>query len=248
MVRVRGLIIWSLEKPTGVPIPTCTKVLSKLQGHRHSAAWRLHIGRPWSQIQGIVNNWNINQVWIPHPSQLCSVNANHPLQPVVGNPRSVSFSKEAQCSIQERLRRGQKRCDNWRIGYLGIAAMGKTVTLLQSRVDCPSASSPSADLETQNKKGAVSIHCEWPFFYRLMRRFIKGYRHKFSLQGIPSLMSNWEHRFPAFLESSVPGENLRLWVLLVMLQILLVHPSCLTRRNLQSFVSSHPENPWLSQT
>ena len=116
------------------------------------------------------------------PKPVVPVNANHLLQPVVGNPRSVSFSKEAQCSIQERLRRGRKRCDNWRIGYLGIAAVGKTVTLLQSRVDCPSASSPSADLETQNKKGAVSIHCEWPFFYRLMRRFIKGYRHKFSLQ------------------------------------------------------------------
>ena len=43
-------------------------------------------------------------------------------------------------------------------------------------------SSPNTDLETQNKTEAVSIHCEWPFFYRLMRRFIKGYRHKFSLQ------------------------------------------------------------------
>ena len=52
--------------------------------------------------------------------------------------------------------------------------MGKTVTLLQSRVDCPSASSPSADLETQNKKEAVSIHCEWPFFLSTNEKIYQG--------------------------------------------------------------------------
>ena len=136
------------------------------------------------------------------PKPVVPVNANHPLQPFVGNSQSVSLSNEAKCFIQERLRRDRKRCDNWRRGRIG-SCWGSRETSFLNLVWSPinpilpntgprsfvatvsfseDCSSPSADLETQNKKEAVSIHCEWPFFYRLMRRFIKGYRHKFSLQ------------------------------------------------------------------
>ena len=45
---------------------------------------------------------------------------------------------------------------------------------------------------------------------RLELQFYNEHSRNSPLWGIPSLMSNWEYRFPAFLESSVPGENLRL--------------------------------------
>ena len=44
-------------------VPTCTEVLSKLQGHRYSAAWGLHVWYPWSHSNENVRSSITSRGW-----------------------------------------------------------------------------------------------------------------------------------------------------------------------------------------